>query len=239
MRVLIACEFTGTVRDAFTSLGHQAMSCDLLGSRKPGLHYRGDVRHVLNGWMPATQDAQPDVRVEYQETEAGRFERPINSPHWDLMIAHPPCTYLCSSGIHWNSRVDGRSKLTDEAIDFVSLLMDAPVARICIENPVGVLSSRIRKPDQIIQPWQYGHDASKATCLWLKDLPPLKPTRLVEPRIVHGKRRWANQTDSGQNRLGPSDDRWAIRSETYAGIASAMAEQWGHAETAWVNHKLI
>lgn len=263
MRVLIACEFTGTVRDAFASLGHQAMSCDLLGSRKPGLHYRGDVRHVLDGWMPVTfaVDCDPEGEgecevsgtdaasclcigptqegIEYRETESGLFGRPIDSPHWDLMIAHPPCTYLCSSGIHWNSRVDGRSKLTDEAVNFVRLLMDAPVARICIENPVGVLSSRIRKPDQIIQPWQYGHDASKATCLWLKDLPPLKPTRLVEPRIVDGKRRWANQTDSGQNRLGPSDDRWAIRSETYAGIASAMAEQWGHAETAWVNHKLI
>ncbi len=129
--------------------------------------------------------------------------------------------------------------MTDDAVEFVRLLIEAPIDRICVENPIGVLSSRLRKPDQIIQPWQYGHDASKATCLWLKGLPKLKATRLVEPRIVDGKKRWANQTDSGQNRLGPSKDRWAIRSETYAGIAQAMAAQWVHADNARVDGRLF
>lgn len=209
MRVLVACEFSGTVRDAFIEAGHDAWSCDLLPTRS-----RAD-KHII-----------ADVRGLLQD-------------RWDLMIAHPPCTYLCSSGIHWNARVDGRSKLTDEAVEFVRLLLEAPIDRICVENPIGVLSSRLRKPDQVIQPWQYGHDASKATCLWLKGLPKLGATRLVEPRIVDGKKRWANQTDSGQNRLGPSKDRWAIRSETYAGIARAMAAQWGHADNAWVDGRLF
>ena len=209
MRVLVACEFSGTVRDAFIEAGHDAWSCDLLPTRsRADKHIIADARGVL-------QDG------------------------WDLMIAHPPCTYLCSSGIHWNSKVDGRSKLTDEAVEFVRMLLEAPIDRICVENPIGVLSSRLRKPDQIIQPWQYGHDASKATCLWLKGLPKLEATRLVEPRIVDGKKRWANQTDAGQNRLGPSKDRWAIRSETYAGIAQAMAAQWGHADNARVDGRLF
>ena len=117
-------------------------------------------------------------------------------------------------------------QLTEDALAFVRLLMDAPILRIAIENPVSVISSRIRKPDQIVQPWMFGHDASKKTCLWLQGLPPLRPTRIVEPRIVNGKKRWGNQTDSGQNKLAPSADRWKIRSETYEGIARAMAEQW-------------
>jgi hypothetical protein len=195
LRVLVACEYSGIVRDAFARLGHFAMSCDLLPTEAPGRHYQGDVRDVL---------------------EDG----------WDVMVAHPPCTYLCSSGIHWNARTPGRAAQTDEAVAFVRLLLDAPVPKIAIENPIGVLSSRLRKPDQIIQPWQFGHDASKATCLWLKGLPPLRPARLVAPRIVAGKRRWANQTDSGQNRLGPSPDRWKLRAQTYVGIAEAMASQW-------------
>lgn len=255
LRVLVACEYSGAVRDAFAKLGHQAMSCDLLPSEAPGLHYRGDVRDVLDGWMPVTfaGDCDPEGEgdceasgadvasclcigptqegVEYRETERGLFGRPIGARNWDLMVAHPPCTYLCSSGIHWNSRVPGRAALTEEAINFVRLLLDAPIGRVAIENPIGVLSSRLRKPDQIIQPWQYGHDASKATCLWLQNLPPLTPTLLVEPRIVGGKKRWANQTDSGQNRLGPSPDRWKLRAETYQGIADAMADQW--TEHAW------
>jgi site-specific DNA-cytosine methylase len=145
---------------------------------------------------------------------------------WDLLIAHPPCTYLSVSGMHWTTRGLRDPKLTEDALDFVRLFMDAPIERIAIENPVSVISSRIRKPDQIIQPWQFGHDASKKTCLWLKGLPLLKPTQMVEPRIVNGKQRWANQTDSGQNKLPPSKDRWKLRSKTYEGIADAMAAQW-------------
>jgi hypothetical protein len=196
MRVLVACEYSGRVRDAFAARGHDAMSCDLLPTDVPGKHYQGDIFDVIHDG-------------------------------WDLMIAHPPCTYLCSSGLHWNKRIDGRQTLTDEALEFVRRLLDAPVERIALENPIGCISSQIRKPDQTIQPYQFGHDASKSTCLWLKNLPALTPTELIAPRIVAGKKRWANQTDSGQNRLPPSADRWKIRSETYQGIAAAMAAQWG------------
>ena len=196
MKVLIACEYSGRVRDAFRALGHEAMSCDLLPSDEPGPHYQGDVRDVLYDG-------------------------------WDLMVAHPPCTFLSVSGMHWTTRGLRDPQLTEEALDFVRLLMAAPIEKMAIENPVSVISSRIRKPDQIIQPWMFGHDASKATCLWLKGLPLLTPTDVVEPRIVNGRKRWGNQTASGQNKLGPSADRWKIRSETFAGIAAAMAEQWG------------
>jgi hypothetical protein len=195
MKVLVACEYSGTVRDAFRARGHDAMSCDLLPTDAPGPHYQGDVCDILGDG-------------------------------WDLMIAHPPCTYLCSSGLHWNKRVPGRAQMTEDALDFVRLLLDAPIPRIALENPIGCIGTRIRKANQTIQPWQFGHDASKATCLWLKNLPLLTPTEVVEPRIANGKKRWANQTDSGQNRLPPSDDRWKIRSETYGGIAAAMADQW-------------
>lgn len=147
---------------------------------------------------------------------------------WDLMIAHPPCTYLAVSGLHWNKRIPGRAEKTEEALEFVRLLLDAPVPHIALENPVSCISSRIRKPDQIIQPHEFGHDASKKTCLWLKDLPLLVPTKRVEPRIVNGRARWGNQTDSGQNKLAPSKDRWKERSKTYQGIANAMAEQWSN-----------
>jgi hypothetical protein len=143
------------------------------------------------------------------------------------MIAHPPCTYLSVSGMHWTIRGFRDPKLTEDALHFVKTLMDAPIPLIAIENPVSVISTRIRMPDQIITPYQFGHDASKKTCLWLKGLPPLRPTGFVEPRMVNGKPRWGNQTDSGQNKLGPSDDRWKIRSATYQGIAKAMAKQWG------------
>lgn len=196
MKVLIACEYSGTVREAFRALGHDAMSCDLLPTERPGPHYQGDVRDLF---------CEP----------------------WDLMIAHPPCTYLSVSGMHWTSRGLRDPNLTEEALDFVRLLMAAPIARKAIENPVSVISSRIRKPDQTVQPYQFGHDASKATCLWLENLPPLKPTEIVPPRLVEGRKRWANQTDSGQNKLAPSVDRWKDRSRTFEGIAQAMAMQWG------------
>jgi len=194
VKVLVACEFSGTVRDAFRAAGHDAVSCDFLPTEKPGPHYQGDVRDVLR-------------------------ER------WDLMIAHPPCTYLASSGLHWNGRIKGRAAKTEEALDFVQMLMEEnSAAAWCIENPIGCISTRIRRPDQIIQPWQYGHDAAKATCLWLKGLPKLIPTKILEG----GKSaRRGNQTASGQNRLGPSPDRWKLRSVTYPGIAAAMAAQWG------------
>lgn len=197
MNVLVACESSGTVRDAFAARGHNAWSCDLLPSQ--GKHLQGDVREFLG------QD-------------------------WDLLIAHPPCTYLAVSGMHWTTRGLRDPQLTEDALTFVRLLMDCKIPRICIENPVSVISSRIRKPDQYIQPYEFGHDASKKTCLWLKNLSPLKkcPTQYVQPRTVDGKFRWANQTDSGQNRLGPSEDRWQLRSKTYEGIATAMAEQWGN-----------
>lgn len=202
MRVLVACEFSGTVRDAFSARGHDAWSCDLLPSKRPGNHYQGDVLDLL---------------------ERG----------WDLMIAHPPCTHLCSLGMHWTRRGLRDPNLTEDALDLVRTLLQAPVNRIALENPVGAISTRIRKPDQTIQPWQFGHDASKRTCLWLKNLPLLKPTKIVDGRVVgEDKRgwtivRWANQTDSGQNRLGPFPTRWSERSVTYSGIAEAMADQWG------------
>ena len=196
LKVLVACEYSGKVRDAFVRQGHMAMSCDLLESESPGLHYKGDVRDILD-------------------------------QGWDLMVAHPPCTYLSVSGMHWTTRGLRDPQLTEDALAFVQLLMDAPIPRIAIENPISVISSRIRKPDQIVTPYEFGHDASKKTCLWLKNLPLLKPTKMIEPRIVNGKKRWGNQTDSGQNKLAPSDDRWKIRSETYEGIADAMAAQWG------------
>lgn len=196
MRILVACEYSGRVRDAFRAAGHDAWSCDLLPcDADPAYHIQGDVV-------------------------------PLLGQGWDLMVAHPPCTYLCSSGLHWNKRVEGRQAKTEAALDFVRTLLSCPIPRVAIENPVGCISTRIRKPDQTIQPWQFGHDASKATCLWLKGLPLLRPTAIISPRMVDGKPRWANQTDSGQNRLGPSADRWKIRSETYSGIATAMAHQW-------------
>jgi hypothetical protein len=153
--------------------------------------------------------------------------RDVLDDGWDLMVAHPPCTYLSVSGMHWTTRGLRDPQLTEDALTFVRLLLEAPVPRIALENPVSIISSRIRKPDQIVQPWMFGHDASKKTCLWLKGLPVLTPTAIVAPRIVNGRKIWGNQTPSGQNKLGPSADRWKIRSATYQGIADAMADQWG------------
>lgn len=152
--------------------------------------------------------------------------REVLDDYWDLMIAHPPCTYLSSSGMHWTTRGLRDPKLTEDALDFVRLLLDAPIPKIAIENPVGVISTRIRPADQYVQPYQFGDDASKKTGLWLKGLPILVPTKLIPPRLIDGKSRWGNQTDSGQNKLGPSDDRWKERSKTYPGLAAAMALQW-------------
>lgn len=196
MKVLVACEYSGIVRDAFIAKGHNAFSCDLLPTEIDGPHYMGDVTFLLD-------------------------------QNWDLIIAHPPCTYLCSSGLHWNKRRPERQALTDEAVAFFKLFTVNTGVKFCIENPIGCMSRLYRKPDQIIHPHQFGHDASKSTCLWLNKLPPLVPTKHVAPRLVDGKKRWANQTDSGQNALPPSKDRWKIRSTTYQGIADAMAEQWG------------
>lgn len=181
MKVLVACEYSGTVRDAFIRAGHDAMSCDILPTDSNGPHYQGDVRDIL-------------------------------CDGWDLMIAHPPCTHLAVSGARWF-----KDKVTEqaEALDFVRLLMNAPVERIAIENPISIISSKIRKPDQIIQPWMFGHGETKATCLWLKNLPRLTPTNVVEGR------------DNRIHRMPPSPDRWKLRSTTYAGIAQAMADQWG------------
>lgn len=185
MRVLVACEYSGRVREAFRELGHDAWSCDLIESEdNSGHHIIGDVR-------------------------------PLLTDGWDLMIAHPPCTYLAVSGLHWNKKYPERNALTEEALEFVKLLMDAPVPSIAVENPISCISTRIRKPDQIIQPWQFGHGETKATCLWLKNLPKLQPTNIVEGR------------EPRVHKMAPSKDRWKERSRTYIGIAEAMAEQWG------------
>ena len=185
MRVLVACEYSGAVRDAFIALGHDAMSCDLLPTDSPGPHYHGDVRDVL----------------DYP---------------WDMMIAHPPCTHLSVSGArHFEAkRMDGRQQA---AVSFFMMLAKSDIPRIAIENPVCIMSSLWRKPDQIIQPWQFGHGETKATCLWLKGLPLLNPTSIVDGR------------DDRIHRLPPTKDRWKIRSATYPGIAAAMAFQWGGA----------
>lgn len=182
MRVLVACEYSGRVRDAFIARGHDAVSCDLLDTEVDGPHYKGDVFDIINDG-------------------------------WDLMIAHPPCTHLAVSGArHFAAKK--ASGVQDEALDFVRRLLDAPIDKIALENPISIISSRIRKPDQIIQPWQFGHGETKATCLWLKNLPLLVSTNIVEGRAdrVH--------------KMPPGPNRWKERSRTYQGIADAMAEQW-------------
>src|SRR4029077_4016059 len=181
-QVLVACEFSGIVRDAFTRYGYLAVSCDLLRSESEGMHIQQDVRGLLK------------------------------LPYWDIMIAHPPCRYLAVSGARWFAQRKNEQK---DALAFVQELMDAPFPRICIENPVSVISSKIRKPDQIIQPWQFGEPEQKTTCLWLKNLPKLQPTKIVGGR---------NQSVWKQS---PGPDRWKRRSRTFFGVADAMAQQWG------------
>lgn len=185
MKVLVACEFSGIVRDAFIARGHEAISCDLLPTERPGPHYQRDVLEVLK-----------------------------NTTGWDLMIAHPPCTHLSASGArHWaEKQQDGRQAA---AIDFFLTLARANISKKALENPVGIISTKWRKPDQIVQPWQFGHGETKATCLWLENLPRLKATNIVEGRQAR------------IHRMPPSKDRWKNRSITYFGIAKAMAEQWG------------
>lgn len=183
MKILVACEYSGRVRDAFRALGHDAVSCDLLPTEAPGPHHVGDVRAILGDG-------------------------------WDIMIAHPPCTHLAVSGARWFHL---KQREQAEALDFVRLLLDAPIPRIALENPVSIISSRIRKPDQVIQPWQFGHGETKATCLWLKGLPRLNPTN-----IVHGR-------EPRVHRMAPSPNRWKERSRTFEGVAQAMAEQCGSA----------
>jgi hypothetical protein len=180
-RVLVACEFSGIVRNAFSKLGHYALSCDLLPTEQPGPHYQGDVFDIINDG-------------------------------WDLMIAHPPCTHLAVSGAR---HFKYKEKEQKEALEFVQKLMEANIPKKAIENPISIISTRIRKPDQIIQPWMFGHGETKATCLWLENLPKLQPTNIVEERkpIIH--------------KMPPGPDRWKNRSRTYSGIAEAMAEQWG------------
>lgn len=193
LRVLVGCEFSGIVRDEFRKLGHDAYSCDII-------------------------DAEPESQYHIKSNVLE-----IINDDWDLAIFHPPCTYLCSSGIHWNNRGRGWEE-TEKAVEFVKKLINAPIPKIAIENPIGILNTRIRKPDQIIQPWQFGHPESKATCLFLKNLPKLIPTNILD-KPASG--RWNNQTPTGQNKLGPSKDRWKRRSLTYKNIASSMADQWG------------
>lgn len=181
MKVLIACEYSGTVRDAFIKHGHDAISCDLLPTDNPGPHYQGDVLDIINDG-------------------------------WDLMIAHPPCTHLAVSGARWFKDKKIEQEL---ALVFVKNLLSAPIEKIALENPISIISSKIKKPNQIIQPWQFGHGETKATCLWLKNLPYLVPTNIVDGR------------EARIHKLPPSPDRWKIRSKTFQGIADAMAEQWG------------
>ena len=188
MRVLVACEFSGTVREAFAKRGHDAWSCDLLPTEIPGNHYQGDVFDIINDG-------------------------------WDLMVAHPPCTHLAISGARWFKDKQEEQK---QALEFVRLLMDAPIEKIAVENPISIISSKIRKPDQIIQPWQYGHGETKSTCLWLKGLQKLQPTNIVSGRDqrIHKL--------SALNGAGSSKNRQINRSRTFPGIAEAMAEQWGN-----------
>lgn len=186
VRVLVACEFSGIVRDAFISRGHDAVSCDLEPSERPGPHHRGDVRGILDDG-------------------------------WDLMVAHPPCTYLAVSGNRWRVGDDAkhRGEQQREALHFVRELLGAPIPRIALENPKSVISGSIRRPDQVIQPWQFGHGETKMTCLWLVNLPPLVPTDIVDGRAAR------------VHRAAPGRERWRERSRTFEGVAAAMADQWG------------
>lgn len=195
MRVLVACEYSGVVRDAFRARGHHAVSCDVLPSERPGPHFQCDVREVLYG-------------------------------KWDMLIAFPPCQYLARSGLHWLDKQPGRREKMEDALDFVRELLSAPVEKIALENPIGRIGSAIRKPDQVIQPWQFGHYESKATCLWLKNLPPLQPTNIVK---IEDWDTWDNTYHNGQHTRTDKRNRAHETARTYAGVAAAMAQQWGGA----------
>lgn len=216
INVLVGCEESGAVREAFARRGFNAWSCDL----KPDSSGVANPQHVEGDLLELLEVGAPN--------RAGHGF----AGQWHLAIMHPPCTYLSASGLHWNKRIPGRAVKTEWALDFVRHCMDAAPYFYAIENPVGAIGSRIRKADQYVQPYEFGDDASKRTGLWLRGLPLLRGTERVPGRLVwhRGKQveRWSNQTDSGQNRLGPSEDRATIRSKTYPGIAEAMADQWGH-----------
>jgi len=223
MKILVACEESQAITIELRKLGHEAYSCDIID---------------CSGGHPEWHIKDDAIKIAYGE-------------HWDMMIAHPPCTYLSVSGLHWNKRVPGRAEKTEQSLKFVQKLMDAPIEKIAIENPISCISSRIRKPDQIIQPFEFGHPESKATCLWLKNLPLLKPTKQANWKQYRCKCGgvfeselgkygcpncggdmgaasilWDNQTKSGQNKLAPGQERAKLRSKTYKGIAEAIAEQW-------------
>ena len=200
-KILIGCERSQVVCKAFREQGHEAWSCDIRDCTGgyPDWHIKDDILNVLKKW----------------------------DDYWDMLIAFPCCRYLCASGLHWNNRVEGREAKTKEAVLFVGKLMNCKIPRKAIENPVGRIGTAIRKATQYIQPYQFGHDASKKTGLWTENLPLLVSTKCIKPRLVDGKARWGNQTDSGQNRLGPSATRSDERAETYLGVGEAMAKQWG------------
>tara|TARA_R100000655_G_scaffold29818_3_gene60284 strand:+ start:18260 stop:18898 length:639 start_codon:yes stop_codon:yes gene_type:complete len=212
MKVLVACEYSGVVRDAFLKRGHDAISCDILSSESDlGKHYQGDVKDILDD-------------------------------DWDLLIAHPPCTYLSVSGARWfyhpedkhldyndrrpHPKHPNRRQLQDEALEFVKLLFNAPIKKIALENPISVISTKIRKPDQIIQPYEFGHPTTKTTCLWLKNLDKLNPTNIVEPEWVYTKNRRWSKFYYDTYKL-PNNEKAKARSRTFSGIAGAMADQWG------------
>ena len=215
MKILIACEFSGIIRNAFTEKGHDAMSCDLLPTEQPGSHFQGDMRDIIND-------------------------------DWDMIIAHPPCTYLCNSGVRWLHETPGRWEQLKDAKEFFNLFLKAKAKRIAIENPIPHKYAELPRYNQIIHPWMFGHPESKSTCLWLKGLPKLEPTTIAQFKRYRCKcgnvfeeelgkygccdyparPLWDNQTKNGQNKLSPSKDRAKDRSRTYTGIAEAMSIQW-------------
>jgi len=202
MKVLIGCEFSGRVRDAFLQKGHDAISCDLIPTEQPGPHYQGDVRDL------------------------------IHSENWDILIAHPPCTYLAVSGNRWMKNNPQRIELRNEAIKFFLELTNTNIPKTAIENPKSIMSSHYRKPDQCIQPYQFGHSETKLTCLWLKNLPALCPTKIVTPEYITGKdgKKYSriHYLSNGSAKKYHGDTRQKVRSRTYEGIAEAMAVQWGY-----------
>lgn len=240
MNVLVACEYSGRVRDAFASKGHYALSCDLLPSESENKSYsNGGIAEHHQGSIWDILGNNPKMNSKIKSE---------NAKNWDLLLAFPPCTYLAASGMHWTTRGYRDPQLTEDALEFVDQLLHCGINKICLENPIGVIATRIRKPDQIIQPYNFGEDASKKTCLWLDNLPKLEPTEYYPPRYVccgitldtddlyscpncngenRAKPRWSNQLDSGQSAIPERKGRWQDKSRTYQGIADAMAMQWG------------